>query len=198
MMFLMVKKRIFSGILFILLLISCTSTVYAQVTPVPTDAPGVSAWRFDPVTTEIGKRAERARQFVNWVLTHPSIDNHAVFRQVWLVSSGVTFFLILLTVILMGVGVLVARKRDISIKVDIAPILWKVVLLLVYTAFSYWIVLGLMQTTDILMQFFIKLLNADKLFRIFFAASSEDGYRNFIGYRDFDPLKQEMVKTSWF
>jgi len=197
-MLVMVKKRIFSGILFFLLLLSCAGNVYAQITPMPTDAPGVSAWRFDPVTTEVGKRAERARQFVNWILTHPSIDNHAVFRQVWLISSGVTFFLILLTVILMGVGVLVARKRDISIKVDIAPILWKVVLLLVYTAFSYWIVLGLMQATDILMQFFIKLLNADKLFRIFFAATSEDGYRNFVGYRDFDPLKQEMVKTSWF
>lgn len=166
--------------------------------------PGQEKWLFDARTTEVGKRAERARQFINWVLTHPAIHNHSVFRQVWLISAMTTLFLIVLTVSIMGIGLIVAKKQDISVKVDVVPILTKAALLLIYALFSYWLVLGLIQITDIIMAFFIKLMDADKLFSIFFSAgsdslsASENGYRSFVGYRNFDPLVNEMAKTSLF
>lgn len=167
----------------------------AVITPPP---PGTTEWAFDAQTTEVGKRAERARQFVSFVLTHPSIDNHPVFRQVWVISAMTTLFLITISVAIMGLSVMVSKKKDVSFKIDIMPILSRVGMLLVYTFFSYWIVLGLIQISDLLMNFFMKLLNTDNLFTIFFAGTSDEGYKTFIGYRNMDPLVQESAKTSLF
>lgn len=191
-----------AGILVVLTIsyLLLTSTVFAQqqmaiITPPP---PGTTEWAFDAQTTEVGKRAERARQFVNFVLTHPSIDSHPVFRQVWLVSAMTTLFLITISVAIMGVSIMISKKKDISFKIDIMPILSKVGMLLIYAFFSYWIALGVIQISDLLMNFFMKLLNTDNLFTIFFAGSTEEGYRTFIGYKNMDPLAQESAKTSLF
>ncbi len=192
---------ILAGLLFSLATFSHALALEVDVIERPANlTPGQQAWRFDRQVTQVGKRAERARQFINWVLTHPSIDNHPVFRQIWLVSAVTTFFLIVLTVGIMGLGLIIAKKRDVSFKVDVVPILTKVAMLIIYTAFSYWLVLGIIQITDVLMQFFIKLLNADNLFTIFFTSggNSEEGYRNFQGLRNFDPLLDESAKTSMF
>lgn len=198
---LLVWILIFAGLLFSVVTFSHAFALEVDVLERPANlTPGQPAWRFDRQVTQVGKRAERARQFINWVLTHPSIDNHPVFRQIWLVSAITTFFLIVLTVGIMGLGLILAKKRDVSFKVDVMPILTKVALLVVYVAFSYWLVLGLIQITDVLMQFFIKLLNADDLFTIFFTSGgdSETGYKNFQGLRNYDPLLDESAKTSMF
>ncbi len=202
------KKRLVAFLLFLMLLVQLVFPVVSlaqeppanpPATAVGTDiSPGQEAWMFDAKTTEIGKRAERARQFINWVLTHPSIDNHPVFRQVWLISAVTTLLLIVVTVAVMGVGLIIAKKQDISVKVDVVPILTKAAVLLIYALSSYWLVLGLVQISDILMTFFIKLLNADKLFSIFFAGDTDTGYRQFVGFRNFDPLANESAKTSHF
>lgn len=190
-------RRVFITLLLVVSLLVFVQSTFAQVVGQTAPPPGTTEWRFDAKTTEVGRRAERARQFVNWVVTHPSIDNHPVFRQVWLLSATTTFFLVILVVAVMGVGLILAKKKDISFKVDVVPILNKTALLLVYTAFSYWIVLGLIQITDVVMQFFISALDANKLFTIFFNADQAQNYK-FIGYRNFDPLIEESVKASWF
>ena len=188
-----------------------------EVTPGPTPviwtvddatANGLPAWHADEQVTVVGKRAERARQFINWVLLSPSIDNHPVFRQIWLVSAATALFLIIIVVGLMGVSVLLARKRDVSFGVDIVPILYKAIMLIAYVAFSYLIVLSLIQLTDLLMSFFIKTLGGDQLFKIFFANqdnttsnpyfTSEEGYRNFVGYKRTGVMYSESAKTSTF
>lgn len=171
-------------------------------------AKGLSEWMPDEQVTVVGKRAERARQFINWVLLSPSIDNHPVFRQVWMVSAGTALFLIIIVVGLMGASVLLARRRDVSFGVDIVPILYKTIILIAYVAFSYLIVLSLIQLTDLMMGFFIKTLGGDQLFKIFFVDqspnaanqfySSEEGYRNFVGYRRTGAMYSESARTSLF
>ncbi len=159
-----------------------------------------SGWLPDEEVTVTGKRAERARQFINWTLDNPSIDNHPVFRQIWLVSAGTTLFLIVIVVAIMGLGVLLARKRDVSFNVDIVPIVYKTLLLILYIAFSYLLVLGIIQLTDVMMDFFIKTLGGDQLFKIFFVdgANSEEGYRNFTGARRIGMQYAESAQTSLF
>ncbi|MCR4326403.1 MAG: hypothetical protein NUV52_01985 [Candidatus Roizmanbacteria bacterium] len=159
-----------------------------------------TGWVADEEVTVVGKRAERARQFINWVLDNPSIDNHPVFRQVWLLSAGTTLFLIVIVVAVMGLAVLIARRKDVSFNVDIVPIVYKTLLLILYVAFSYLIVLAIIQLSDVMMDFFIKTLGADQLFKIFFVpgANSEEGYRNFTGYKRIGMHYAESERTSLF
>lgn len=174
--------------------------VNAQAVPVPTVEPGTVSWQFDAQVTEVGKRAERARQFINWILKTQVIDNHQVFMDLWKVTLMVTLSLTIIVVAIMGMGLLIARKQDISVKVDVMPILAKVALVLLYAVFSYVIVLGLIQITELITNFFIRFLGGDQLFSIFFSADSaaDANYTDLIGQRDMDPLKNEAAKTSLF
>jgi len=196
-------KKISRGIfLFLLVLILLVPAVNAQTTPTPTPtvAPGTESWRFDAEVTEVGKRAERSRQFINWVFRTQVINNHHVFMDLWKITSGVTLALIILVVAIMGLGLLFARKQDISVKVDIMPILIKAAVAILYTVFSYVLVLGLIQITELISDFFLKTLGGDKLFNIFFSSdpSADTNYLGLYGQRDFDPLKNEAAKTSLF
>ena len=168
--------------------------------PLPTTAPGTVMWAFDSQVTEVGKRAERARQFISWILKNQAIDNHRVFMDLWKVTLGVTLALTIIVVAMLGLGLIIARKQDISVKVDVMPILTKVAMILLYAIFSYVLVLGLIQITELVTSFFIKFLGGDKLFSIFFSAdpSTDANYTELIGQRDMDPLKAESAKTSLF
>ena len=191
------SRVVFLSLVFLLVLIPVVS---AQETPVPTSTPGTVNWQFDAQVTEVGKRAERARQFINWILRTQAIDNHKVFMDLWKVTLMVTLSLTILVVAVMGLGLLFARKQDISVKVDVMPIITKVAMILLYAVFSYVIVLGLIQITELITAFFIKFLGGDKLFSIFFSAdpAADANYTDLIGQRDMDPLKNESVKTSLF
>ena len=206
-------KRLVHGFIVLSLFLNLAvsnAPVWAQGTepPTPTPAPataptpglGSDIWQFDAKVTEVGKRAERSRQFISWVLSHKSIQNHAIFRELWLVSLQVTLVLTTVVVAIMGIGLMIARKKDISIKVDVVPILTQVGLVLLYAVFSYVIVLGIIQITELMSSFFITYLGGDKLFAIFFSAdpSGDTGYRTLVGQRLADPLANESVKTSLF
>lgn len=194
--------KVFARVLFLVAVafFLVVSVANAQVTPVPTVEPGTVSWQFDAKVTEVGKRAERSRQFINWVLKTQVIDNHKVFMDLWKVTLVVTLSLTIIIVAIMGLGVLLARKQDISVKVDIVPILTKVAAMLLYAVFSYVIVLGLIQVTELITNFFIRFLGGNQLFSIFFSADSatDANYTDLIGQRDFDPLKNEAAKTSLF
>ena len=162
-------------------------------------------WVRDYEVEALGKGGERARQFISWVLTHPSIDNHPTILSIWSFSRNVVYFLLLLTAIFMGIGIIVNQRANFNLKIEVAPLLVKLFLLLLYTTFSATIVLLIIQTSDILMQFFIKRLGADKLFNIFFLpgggsslAESEESYRSFYGCRNLNPMHLEMYRTSMF
>lgn len=198
----------FLPVLFLLLILRfvLASPVAAQpviqLTPTitPAAAPGTANWVFDAEVTEVGKRAERARQFISWVLSHKPINNHVVFMDLWKVTLGVTLALTLVVVAIMGLGLIIARKQDISLKVDVVPILVQVALILLYAVFSYVIVLGLIQITEQIMSFFVTFLGGEKLFSIFFSAdpTGDQGYITFVGQRNIDPLVSESAKTSLF
>lgn len=190
--------RVIFFVVFVLLV--ATPIVHAQEIPVPTVEPGTVSWQFDAQVTEVGKRAERSRQFINWILKTQVIDNHEVFMDLWKITLMVTLSLTIIVVAMMGLGLLVARKQDISVKVDVMPILTKVALVLLYAIFSYVIVLGLIQITELITNFFIRFLGGDQLFSIFFSADSaaDANYTDLIGQRDMDPLKNEAAKTSLF
>ncbi|PJE63089.1 hypothetical protein COU88_01430, partial [Candidatus Roizmanbacteria bacterium CG10_big_fil_rev_8_21_14_0_10_39_6] len=194
--------------IFVFIIFHSALPVHAQLSPTPTIPWTTNEWVPDQEVTVAGKRGERARQFINWVLGHPSIDNHPVFRQIWLISAGTALFLILIVVAFMGIGVLVARKKDVSFKVDVVPILYKTAMWLLYIVFSYLIILALIQITDIIMQFFIKILNGDQLFKIFFVTGntdqahalqqSEEGYITFQGYKRIGMQFEESARSSLF
>lgn len=200
----------FLPVLFLLLILRfvLATPALAQQPPVivltptvtPAVAPGTESWQFDAEVTEVGKRAERARQFISWVLSHKPINNHVVFMNLWKVTLGVTLALTLVVVAIMGLGLIIARKQDISLKVDVVPILVQVALILLYAIFSYVIVLGLIQITEQIMSFFVTFLGGEKLFSIFFSAdpTGDQGYITFVGQRNFDPLVNESAKTSLF
>ncbi|OGK64585.1 hypothetical protein A2209_03345 [Candidatus Roizmanbacteria bacterium RIFOXYA1_FULL_41_12] len=202
-------KKWWAGLVLLVIVFSLVvPVVRAQVVPItaptttpsPTTAPGTVAWAFDSQVTEVGKRAERARQFISWILKNQAIDNHRVFMDLWKVTLGVTLTLTIIVVAMLGLGLIVARKQDISVKVDVMPILTKVAMIVLYAIFSYVLVLGLIQITELITSFFIKFLGGDKLFSIFFSAdpSTDANYTELIGQRDLDPLKAESAKTSLF
>lgn len=143
-------------------------------------------WVRDPEVIAIGQNGERAKQFLWWVFSHSSLDNHPGIIAVWTISRNITYFLLILATVLVGLGIIIGQKNNFNLKINISNQLLKVGLLLLYITFSATFVILLIQLSDIVMQFFIKSLGADKIFNIFFTnadsssylASSEKGYRD--------------------
>lgn len=164
-------------------------------------------WVRDYEVEALGKGGERARQFLSWVLTHPSLDNHPTILQIWAMSRNIVYFLLLLVAVLMGIGLVVGQKNNLDLKIEVFPLFIKLALLLLYATFSATLVLFIIQITDIIMRFFIKTLGADQLFNIFFIpsaasggglAASEESYRTFYGCSNMNPEHREMYRTSLF
>ncbi len=163
-------------------------------------------WVHDPEITALGKGGERSRQFLLWVLTHPSIDDHPVILEIWSLSRNVATFLILIVAIIMGVGIIIGSRRNFDVKVEISPLIIRLAILLLFVVFSARIVLILIQLSDIMMEFFIKQLGVRELFNIFFVQGkdgtiikeSESAYREFVGCTNWNISNVEMVRTSKF
>lgn len=167
-------------------------------TPKLGEGPGVAQWEFDPVTTEVGKNAERARQLIWWVFSHPSIYTAPVLANLWGFSRNMVYAFTILVIVAFGFGFIVLRKR--AAGVNIPPIMVKVGTLLLYVTFSYVLVILLIQISEILMRFFIENVGGKDLFNVVFsgAGNSEVNYTGFVGYRDVNPLSSEMANTSLF
>ncbi len=180
-----------------------------QLTPTP--GPGIPNlttcagskpdWRPDAEVTEVGKGADRARQFLYWIFSkeHQSIDNAPVLTQMWAVSRNIVYIFVVLVIVAFGFSYIFLRRRAMSI--DIPPILIKVGAVLLYATFSYVLVLGLIQGGEILMRFFIEKVGGQDLFNVIFAGvNSEKNYINFIGYRDMSTsgCAMESANTSLF
>lgn len=169
--------------------------------PTPTGGAPASAnakWEFDPEVTEIGKNADRARQLLWWVLSHPGVHTAPVFVEIWAFSRNMVYAFVILVVIAFGLSFILLRKRATAI--NIPPILLKIGLILVYVTFSYILILGLVQLSDVMMKFFIERVGGQNLFNVIFAGPGniEQNYTTFVGYKDINPLNREMVNTSMF
>jgi hypothetical protein len=184
--------------------------VFAQ-NPLPTlaSAPGSNqVWVYDTEVTEVGKNAERSRQFLFWVLTNPAIHSAPVITKIWAISRNIVYVFVVLVIVAFGLGLILSRRagsigplfNGISspfLSVNIPSILIKIGIILLYVTFSYVLVLGIIQVSEISMRF-IKSLAGEELFNVIFAGSGNtpSNYIEFVGYKDANPNSLEMVKTS--
>lgn len=163
-------------------------------------------WVEDPEITALGKGGERSREFLLWVLTTTSIDDHPTILEVWRLSQSVALFLILIVAIVMGIGIIISQRRNVNLNIEVTPLIIRLAALLIFVLFSAQIVLLIIKLSDILMEFFIRTLGVRELFNIFFVdlikgnviEISEQAYRQFIGCANWNASNVEMLRTSKF
>ncbi len=163
-------------------------------------------WVEDPEITALGKGGERSREFLLWVLTRPSIDDHPTILEVWKLSQNVALFFILIVAIIMGLGIIISQRNNFNLGIEVAPLVMRLAILIIFVLFSAQIVLIFIKLSDVLMEFFIRTLGVRELFNIFFVdfskgsvmQVSEQAYREFIGCTNWNAENFEMVRTSKF
>lgn len=197
--------------------IAYTPKVLAEEPPTstpPAATPTISVpvsgqWQMDPEVTMIGKNAERARQLLFWVFSHPGIHTAPVLAQLWAISRNIVYIFIVIVLVAYGVGLIISRRRGslgplyagmgpTVFGFNIPGIFFKLGSILLYATFSYLMVLVLIQTSDIVMKFFIENVGGKDLFNVIFsgAGNSDANYTSFIGYRDISLQNFESAKTS--
>ena len=151
-------------------------------------------WVPDPEVTAVGKSAERARQLLYWFFSRPSFDNSLAIRTVWAVSRNIAIIFFVLIVIFYGFQLILTKEEA-----KFESFLPKLGGLLLLCVFSYVLVLGLIQLSDIFMKFFIQRVAGQDLFNITFSGGNvEENYTNFVGYKENSPQNVESVKTGLF
>lgn len=163
-------------------------------------------WVVDPEVTALGRGGERSRQFLFWNLNFKSIDNISSLINVWSFSRNITYALLFVVIALFGIGIVIGRKYT-GYKIEVFPLILKILGLFLYTAFSSFIVLLIIQLSDTVMLFFTQQLGVEKLFNIFFTSGgvgestikqSESAYRTFQGCSNLNINYFESVRMSKF
>ena len=162
-------------------------------------------WVVDPEVTALGRGGERSRQFLFWNLNFKSIDNISSLINVWSFSRNITYSLLFVVIALFGIGIIIGRKYT-GYKIEVFPLILKILGLFLYTAFSSFIVLLIIQLSDTVMLFFTQQLGVEKLFNIFFTSGatgetiqrSEVAYQTFQGCSNLNINHIESVKMSKF
>ncbi|MBI4130835.1 hypothetical protein HY468_05955 [Candidatus Roizmanbacteria bacterium] len=203
-------RIILSVFFFVVLFYLVPSFVQAQ-TPTPTPIgilqplPGEANWQFDAEVTQVGRNAERARQLVYWVFTNPPVFNAAVLAQTWAFTRNVAYVLTLLVIIGLALHLVLSARRTgpifsgISLgmeQLNLTTIILRVVGILLFITFSYLIVRGLIEGSEIMSRFFIERLGGEDLFNIVFSGGNVEENYSFIGFRNVDPYEQDMVTVS--
>jgi hypothetical protein len=172
-------------------------------------APGQNpSWVYDAEVTEVGKNAERSRQFLFWVLSHPAVNTAPVFVKLWGITRNIAIVFVVLVIVAFGIGLILSRRAGSIgpilggnsspfLGANIPRIFLKLISILLYIMFSYILVLGVIQVGEVAMRF-IKSLGGEELFNVIFAGSGnvEANYTNFVGFKDANPNSLEMVRTS--
>ena len=154
-------------------------------------------WIEDPEITTQGKSNDRARQFIYWVTTHSAIDNHPVLKRIWETARNLSFFFVILTAALLGLGIIIGQKTNFETGIKLWPAVTKILTSIFYIAFSATIVLTVIQLSEVIMKFFIENLGGKDLFNIYFSSiSKESNYVDFVGCRDINIRVQEAAKTE--
>src|SRR3989338_5065532 len=156
-------------------------------------------WIEDSEITAQGKANDRARQFIYWVTTHAAIDNHPVLTKVWGTSRNLSYFLVILTATLLGLGIIIGQRTNFETGIKLWPAVTKVLTSILYIAFSATIVITVIQLSEVMMKFFIENLGGNDLFNIYFSGiSTKENYVKFVGCRDLNIRVQEAAKTEIF
>ena len=154
-------------------------------------------WIDDPKITAQGKADERARQFIYWTLNRSSIDDHPALLFIWSQTRNVAFFLFIVVVAVMGIGMIIGQRANFANKIPIWPSIFKVTGLLLYIIFSAGIIIFLIDITDIITKFFIETLGGKDVFNIYFSTiNQEDSYIRWIGCRDLNYRVQEGIDAE--
>src|SRR3989344_8173568 len=198
--------------IFLVFLSVLPGPIFAQTpTQVPLPTSNTATWEFEPIVTQVGKNADRARQLLWWLFQHPGIHTAPVIAQIWAFIRNIVLVFVVLVIIAFGISLILGRRRGnvgpvfsgITSPVfglNVPIILIRIAALLIYVMFSYVIIVAFIQTSDIIMRFFIEAVGGKDLFNIIFAGAgnTEANYITFVGYRDINPLSLEMVNTSLF
>src|SRR3989344_6849542 len=128
-------------------------------------------WVSDSDVTALGKAGERSRQFLYWTLTHRSIDDHPVLLSIWSFAKNIVYFFLLLVAAIFGLGIIIGQRANFNLKIEVWPLILKIMLLLLYVTFSARIVLLVIQLSDTMMLFFIERLGVKNLFNILFLSA---------------------------
>jgi len=155
-------------------------------------------WIDDEETTNQGKADERARQFIHWVLNHPSIDNHPSIFQIWSNVRNIVYFLTLIVAAIFGLGLILNRRFNFSQKIEVWPQIFKLIGVLLFITFSATIVLTLIQLSDVLMKFFTETLGGKDIFNIYFSSNFDEKNYQAIFCKDLNYKVQESIKTEIF
>lgn len=156
-------------------------------------------WVEDVEVTSQGKANDRARQFIYWVMTHSSIDNHPVLYGIWGTTRNIAYFLTILSAALFGLAIIIGQRTSFATDVKVWPSVTKVLLGLLYISFSATVVVTIVQLSGVFMKFFVENLGGKDLFNIYFSGvSQETNYVNFSGCRDLNIRVQEAVRTELF
>jgi hypothetical protein len=177
-------------------------------TPTPTLAialPGEANWVVDPEVTQVGRNAERARQFIYWVVKHRPVLDAPILAETWVIVRNISFLLVVFVIVGLAVQLVLSRQihgptfSGISIgfdKITLFSVGVRVFMILAFIIFSFVLVKFLIQLSEVSSNFFIERLGGQDLFNIVFSSSNTDGNYDFVGYRNADPLEQDMVSTS--
>ena len=177
-------KIILSLSFFLFLLIS----FFFRVQPVRAD------WTPDSEVTAVGRASERSRQLLFWFFSHPSLDNSPTIRLMWATSRNIALAFLVLVVVGFGFQLILSKE-----KAKLQTFFPKLVAMIIFCVFSYVLVLGLIQLSEVTMRFFIEKVAGQNLFNITFAGGNvEANYTNFVGYRENSPLNLESAKTGLF
>ena len=147
----------------------------------------------DPEVTAVGKASERARQLLFWTFQHPSLDNSPAIKYMWAVSRNIALAFLVLMIVGFGFQLILAKE-----KAKLQSMFPKLLGMVIFCVFSYVLVLGFIQLSEIIMKFFIENVVGKDLFNITFfgGGNIEENYTSFIGRRDTDPALLESFKTS--
>ena len=155
-------------------------------------------WVDDEEITIQGKADERARQFIHWVLSHPSIDSHPSIFTIWSNVRNVAYFFTLLVAAIFGLGLILNQRFNFSQKIEIWPQIFKLIGVLLFITFSASIVLTLIQLSDVLMKFFTETLGGKDIFNIYFSNTFDEKNYQAIFCKDLNYKVQESIKTELF
>jgi len=155
-------------------------------------------WVDDEEVTAQGKADERARQFIYWVLHHSSIDNHPSIFKIWTNTRNLAYFFTLIVAALFGLGLILNRRFNFSERIEIWPLIFKLIVALLFITFSASIVLTLIQLSEVLMKFFTETLGGKDVFNIYFSSTADEKNYAQIFCRDLNYKVQEAIKTEMF
>ncbi len=157
-------------------------------------------WVNDPEVTIQGHADERARQFLYWVINKNAIDSHPTITAIWQTTRNLAFFITIIIAAILGLGFVIGQKTNFQTGIKIWPSILKILLSLLYIAFSAALVISLIQLSEILMKFFIENLGGGDLFNISFVGlNQESNYTTWLaGCRDLNFRVQEAANTQLF